>query len=161
MPNEPAYLAGNAKSLDNLRALLQRLSDADLKADLGEGWTVSAMLGHLAFYDFRIAALAAHWRQSGAVTPSALDADILNVALLPVWLAVPPRHAIELALEAAEAPMPRSPAWMPPRCLGLKKLAGPSNWIAPSTARSISNRLSERWPPNPDDYAGAVGSTPT
>ena len=102
MPNEPAYLAGNAKSLDNLRALLQRLSDADLQADLGEGWTVSAMLGHLAFYDFRIAALAAHWRQSGAVTPSALDADILNVALLPVWLAVPPRRAIELALEAAE-----------------------------------------------------------
>jgi hypothetical protein len=82
--------------------LLQRLSDADLQADLGEGWTVSAMLGHLAFYDFRIAALAAHWRQAGVVTPSALDADILNVALLPVWLAVPPRRAVELALEAAE-----------------------------------------------------------
>ena len=102
MPTEPAYLAGNAKSLDDLRVLLQRLSDADLQADLGEGWTVSAMLGHLAFYDFRIAALAAQWRQSGAVTPSPLDADILNVALLPVWLAVPPRRAVELALEAAE-----------------------------------------------------------
>ena len=103
MPTEPAYLAGNAKSLDNFRSLLSRLSDADLQRDLGEGWTVTAMLGHLAFYDFRIAALAAHWRQAGAVTPSPLDADILNVALLPVWLAVPPRRAVELALQAAEA----------------------------------------------------------
>jgi hypothetical protein len=102
MATPPAYVAGNATSLDNLRALLGRLSDADLQNDLGEGWTVAAMLGHLAFYDFRIAALAAHWRQAGAVTPSPLDADILNVAMLPMWLAVPPRRAVELALQAAE-----------------------------------------------------------
>ena len=103
MPSQPAYLNGNAQSLDSLRALLNRLTDGDLMRDLGEGWTVAAMLGHLAFYDFRIAALADHWRQEGAVTPSPLDADILNVALLPVWLAIPPRRAVELALQAAEA----------------------------------------------------------
>ncbi len=102
MPTEPAYLARNAQSLENFRALLDRLSDADLEHDLGEGWTVAAMLGHLDFYDFRIAALAAHWHQTGAVTPSPLDADILNVALLPVWLSVPPRRAAELALQAAQ-----------------------------------------------------------
>jgi len=102
MKTEPAYLAGNAKSLENFRALLSRLSDADLGRDLGEGWTVAAMLGHLAFYDFRVAALAEQWRKAGVVTPSPLDADILNVALLPVWLAVPRRRAAELALQAAE-----------------------------------------------------------
>ena len=102
MQTEPRYLAGNTRSLENFRSLLNRLSDADLEHDLGEGWTVAAMLGHLAFYDFRIAALAAHWLQAGAVTPSPLDPDILNVALLPVWLAVPPRRAADLALQAAE-----------------------------------------------------------
>ncbi|MEP7358334.1 MAG: hypothetical protein ABI847_13895 [Anaerolineales bacterium] len=103
MTTEPEYLTGNAKSLENLRALLGRLSDSDLQHDLGEGWTVAAMLGHLAFYDFRVSALADHWRRAGSVTASPLDADVLNVAMLPVWLAVPPRRAVELALQAAEA----------------------------------------------------------
>ena len=103
MPTAPDYLAANTQSLLNLRAMLSRLSEADLRHDLGEGWTIAAMLGHLASYDYRAVELVNRWRRDGAVTASPLDSEMLNLALLPIWLSIPPIRAAALALEAAEA----------------------------------------------------------
>jgi len=88
MSTAPAYLAANAQALENFRALLSRLSEADLLH---------------AFYDLRVVALVERWRRKGAVSPSPLDFDMLNQALLPIWLTIPPRRAATLALETAEA----------------------------------------------------------
>ncbi len=103
MSAEPDFLAGNSESNAELRALVGRLTDADLGRDLGEGWTTAAMLAHLALYDFRAAALLDRWRQTGLVTPSPLDADLINAATAHLFLAIPPRRAAELALVAATA----------------------------------------------------------
>src|SRR5213078_3423656 len=45
------YLANNEASLTRLRALVERLTDDDLRREMRDGWTVAALLAHLAFYD--------------------------------------------------------------------------------------------------------------
>jgi hypothetical protein len=89
-----------------LEALLERLSDSDLARPLDDGWTVSATLAHLAFWDRRAALLVERWiREGRAPGPNDLIADIdtINEAALPQWLAIAPRAAATEALAAAEA----------------------------------------------------------
>ena len=50
--NAPALLR-NTESTARLRALVERLDEADLQRSLGGGWTVAFALAHLAFWDAR------------------------------------------------------------------------------------------------------------
>jgi hypothetical protein len=99
----PDAIKANSVTRDRLRSVVGRLNDADLARDLGEGWTVATLLAHLAFYDLRAVALLDQWRRAGEVSESPLDAETLNQAALPLFRALPPRAAAELALSAAEA----------------------------------------------------------
>jgi hypothetical protein len=103
MSAEHDYVASNAQSNAELRALVARLTDTDLARNLGEGWTVAAMLAHLAFFDFRASALLDRWRQTGVIAGSPIDADLINAASEHLLLAIPPRRTADLVLEAAEA----------------------------------------------------------
>src|SRR5919199_3558316 len=85
-----------------LETLVQRLSDAQLAQPLPDGWTVAAVLAHLAFWDNRAAILVERWRRAG-VDPSELDVDVVNDAAKPQWLALTPRAAAEGAVQAARA----------------------------------------------------------
>lgn len=85
---------------ERLRALIARLSDQDLARPLADGWTVAAILAHLAFWDYRALLLIRRWKQTG-VQPSPIDVDTVNDAMLPLLVAVPPRRAAEIAIEAA------------------------------------------------------------
>lgn len=96
-------IKSNNVTRERLRDIVAKMNDADLARDLGEGWTIAAMLAHLAFYDYRVVAMFHQWRRTGEVSASALDAEIMNAAMLPVALNVAPRAAARLALEAAEA----------------------------------------------------------
>jgi DinB superfamily len=98
-----SYIAENAAELDRLRALVDRLSDADLSRPTPGGWTVAASLAHVAFWDQRILFWLDRWEQGEA--PRALDpADIdwINDAGKPLCLALPPRVAARLTVEIAE-----------------------------------------------------------
>jgi len=96
------FFTENTRERERLRALVGRLSDEELRLDLGGGWTVAAALAHLAFWDQLSLVRIRQWRQHG-VSPSSLDLDVINDALLPLLLLVPPRRAAELAMAAAEA----------------------------------------------------------
>jgi len=96
------FVAENARELERLRSLVERLSDDDLRRPLGTDWTISVALAHLAFWDRRSLVLMRSWKLSG-VQPSPIDIEITNEALLPTWLALPPRAAANLAVSAAEA----------------------------------------------------------
>ena len=96
-------IKANNLTRDRLRELVGRMSDIDLTRDLGDGWTIAAGLAHCAFYDLRVVALFDRWQQTGEVAALMPEADILNAALLPLALALPPRAAANLAVEAAEA----------------------------------------------------------
>ncbi len=84
-----------------MRALVERLSDEQLRQPLDGGWTVSAVLAHLAFWDRRALVLLDRWERDG-VGPSPVDAEVVNDALLPQWRALPVREAASAALTAAD-----------------------------------------------------------
>jgi hypothetical protein len=104
MAPERSYVAANTQTRERLRRLVERLSDDDLKKTVGDGWTVAVALGHVAFWDRRALALLERWHEKG-VGPSPLpqDVDVINDALLPFILALPPRIAARLAVETAQA----------------------------------------------------------
>ena len=68
------------------------------------GWTVAAVLAHLAFWDQRIVLLSEQLRR-GASVPSAEagNVDWINDAAKPTQLALAPRRAATLAVETARA----------------------------------------------------------
>ena len=92
----------NTASRRRLESLVRRLSDEDLARSTSGGWTVSALLAHLAFWDQRVLALLRRWKAKG-VDESPIDPDAINDALKPLCLALTPRMAAELCLTSAEA----------------------------------------------------------
>lgn len=96
------FVEENAKERERLISLVARLTDEELRLPLGDGWTIAVALAHLAFWDQRSLLLMRKWKKSG-VELSPIDIDLTNDALLPLWLALPPRAAAELAASSAEA----------------------------------------------------------
>lgn len=104
MAVDRSYVAQNDIERARLRALVTESSDADLARAMLAGWTVAAILGHLAFWDQRVLALIEAWERG---TPPPLehegDVDWINDAGKPFLLALPPRKAAEMAVAIAEA----------------------------------------------------------
>jgi Mycothiol maleylpyruvate isomerase N-terminal domain len=90
----------NASETAHLRELVKRLSDAELRQPLEAGWTVSAVLAHMAFWDQRALTLIGKWQKAG-VGPSAVDTDVVNEATRILCPAIQPRDAAELAVAFA------------------------------------------------------------
>ena len=95
------YAAENTVAREDLAALIARLSDAQLSQPMPAGWTVAAILAHMAFWDQRGTILLRHWKEHG-IGPSETDVHIINEAMRRLFLAIPPRAAAELALACAE-----------------------------------------------------------
>jgi len=99
-----SYVAKNDVERARLRALVTRSSDADLARAMPAGWTVAAVLGHLAFWDQRVLTLIEAWERGVPPPPNnEVDVDWINDAGKPFLLALPPRKAAELAVAIAEA----------------------------------------------------------
>ncbi len=105
MSADRSYVARNNGERARLQALVDRCSEADLARSMPAGWTVGAVLGHLAFWDQRIIELVARWQAQGIAPSQQVEADVdwINDAAKPLLLAVPPRKAAEIALAIAEA----------------------------------------------------------
>jgi uncharacterized damage-inducible protein DinB len=104
MSQDRSYVAENAHERKRLSALVAKLSDAELARPLPAGWTVAAVLGHLAFWDQRIIALIPRLERGEAIGPiEETDVDWINDAAKPMLLAVPPRRMAELAVAIADA----------------------------------------------------------
>jgi len=103
----PSYVTENNEQRARLRALVERLSDSDLARPLDAGWTVGAVLAHLAFWDQRTLVLIERWEKEGPRTPPRSmddkDVDWVNDSAKALCLALPPRAAAHLALATAEA----------------------------------------------------------
>jgi hypothetical protein len=97
------FVAENARERERLRNLVNEITDDELMLVLNvEGWTVAVALAHLAFWDERRLVLIRKWKKKG-VAPSPIDEDIVNDALVPLLLAIPPRKAASLSILTAEA----------------------------------------------------------
>jgi hypothetical protein len=95
------YSEQNATSRRRLEALVQRLSDEDFDRSTDYGWSVTALLAHLAFWDHRMSAILRQWQEEG-LDPSPIDMMAVNEALKVICHALEPRKAAELAISAAE-----------------------------------------------------------
>ena len=96
------FVSENARERERLRSLVGRLTDDQLNLKLENGWTIAIALAHLAFWDQRSFILMQKWKLIG-VAPSPIDIDVTNDSLLPLWLALSPRAAANLAVSSAEA----------------------------------------------------------
>lgn len=96
------YSEQNAASRRRLEQLTGRLSDADLARSTDYGWTVAALLAHLAFWDQRVLMILRRWQTDG-LDPSPIDAMAVNDSLRVICHALEPRAAIELCLSSAAA----------------------------------------------------------
>lgn len=96
------YSEQNAQSRRRLETLVRGLSDEDLARSTDYGWTVAALLAHLAFWDQRMIVILRRWLEEG-FDPSPIDAAAVNDSLRVICQALEPRTAVELCLSYAEA----------------------------------------------------------
>ena len=96
------YSQENTQSRRRLESLVRGLSDEDLTRATDYGWTVAALLAHLAFWDQRVLMILRRWQTEG-FDPSPIDAQAVNDSLRLICHALEPRKAIELCLSSAEA----------------------------------------------------------
>ncbi len=106
MPVDRSHDAANDAERERLRALVARLSDAELSRPMPAGWTAAAMLAHAAFWDARAIFALERWATTGVEPPPGDyepdDVSWINESAKPLCLALPPRAAAELALRLAE-----------------------------------------------------------
>ncbi len=106
-------LESNRISQQRLRCMVEALSDEDLRRPVGGGWTVSATLAHLAFWDQQIERWLGEWERRGFRTTveledwdRSLDGEYwygLNDELLPEWSSAEPRKKALAAIAAANS----------------------------------------------------------
>lgn len=96
------FTEANATSRRRLETLARDLSDEELARSNADGWTVSALLAHLACWDQRHLHLIRRWR-AGGIDDSPVDSTAVNESVKPLCLALPPRAAVALCLASAAA----------------------------------------------------------
>ena len=102
MSMDRSFVALNRKATERMRTLASRLSDEQLLTPVGEHWTVAIVYAHLAFWERRVQATLDLTKREGKLVPVDLDV-IINDLSLPLWAAIPPREAVRMGLEEAEA----------------------------------------------------------
>jgi DinB family protein len=95
------YSKENAESYQRLKSLAHRLTDTDLALSTEYGWTVAALLAHLAFWDQRVLVILRRWKEEG-FDPSPIDSGAVNDSLKVICHALEPRRAVDLCLVSAE-----------------------------------------------------------
>lgn len=96
------YAQDNDKSRQRLETLVRRLSEANLARSTDYGWTVAALLAHLAFWDQRMIMILKRWKEEG-LDASPIDTAAVNDSLRVICHALEPHKAIDLCLSSAEA----------------------------------------------------------
>jgi len=90
----------NRASRARLEALTARLTPQDFTRLSSSGWTVTALLAHLAYWDQRVLALLRRWQENG-IDESPVDSHAVNEALKPLCLRLDSAAAVELCLSSA------------------------------------------------------------
>src|SRR5829696_922913 len=89
-----------------MRRLVEGMDEATLRLPVNEYWTVAGVLGHIAFWDARIIALAEKLDRGVPFSRSDAepeDVDWINDASRPLIHAIAPVEVARLALEIADA----------------------------------------------------------
>jgi Mycothiol maleylpyruvate isomerase N-terminal domain len=104
MSDDRSFVEENARELERMRVLVERLREDELRRQVNPHWTVAGVLGHIAFWDARILALAGKLESGVPFSESDTepeDVDWINDSSRPFIHAVEPGSLARLALEIA------------------------------------------------------------
>jgi hypothetical protein len=101
MPIPTALAANNRSQTDRLRALVATLDEGAFGTRLSNGWTVSGMLAHIAFWDRQRLCLMRRWA-AGNWCSGSYDGELFNETMRPLLELIPGTLAAGAALHAAE-----------------------------------------------------------
>jgi len=101
MTIDRSFVERNRASTGRIRALAARLTDQEMQHRVGEHWTVAIALAHLAFWDRRVLYCLEKTEQDGKLFAPEMDIFVNDLSL-PLWAAIPPRVAANIAIETAE-----------------------------------------------------------
>jgi hypothetical protein len=102
MSVDRSFIEANRRSLDRMRMFVEAATDDDLRTEMPAGWTVAAVLGHLAFWDQRVQVVLD--MSDEGVKPPPYDegsVDWINDTAKRFLLAMEPRAIAQLAVEIA------------------------------------------------------------
>ena len=147
---EPSYVGDNARELERMRGLVERMSDEDLRRPVNPHWTVAGVLGHIAFWDGCYLSLADKLERGEPFSPGDSEpdeVDWMNDGTRPLIHAIDPREAARVALQIAEETDRRMATVAPERMYPID----PESPINPLRATHRAEHL--------DDIEGALGTT--
>ena len=101
MPLDLTYKEQNRASTERIRSLAGRLSDDEMQTKVGEHWTVSIALAHLAWWDRRVMYVLDMTERDGKLFVPEIDI-VVNDLSLPLWAVIPPRDAAHICIETSE-----------------------------------------------------------
>src|SRR5262249_26423827 len=143
----PSHVTENNHARARLRALVDRLSDGDLARPLEAGWTVGAVLAHLAFWDQRALLLIERWEKEGPrAVPRSIegkDVDWINDSAKALCLALAPRAAARLAVAVADAVDRRVEALSDELVAANAKAGGPSSLLRAEHRREHLDQIAQ------------------
>jgi len=102
MTVDRSFIELNNKSRERMRKLAEGLTDEKMQTRVGEHWTVAIVYVHLAWWERRVLWVLENTEKNGKLTYPELDI-VINDISLPLWEVIPPREAVRIALESAEA----------------------------------------------------------
>jgi hypothetical protein len=141
MAVDRSYVALNNAERERLEKFVSRCTDADLGRPMPAGWTVAALLAHIAFWDERARILFERWQTDGIAPTAEADIDWINDSAKPMFLALPPREAAELAIRIARA-VDRTVEALPDEMLARNAAAGgPLNVVRAAHRRQHLDEL--------------------
>ena len=136
----------NREGLARLRRLTS-LSDAELAKDTGDGWTVSTVLAHMAFFDRMLIPRWDLYEKDGAFAEMIpRHFDLINGAGAGDWSALPRRATVAKCIEAAEGAVARIDA-LPEKAVA----------VAVETNRLALLDRTLHWGPHLDQIKSAIG----
>ena len=80
MATQKEICAANSASCEELTHFVNSLNEKQLGTAMPAGWTVSGVLCHLVYWDFRAITLLKQWQSTG-ITPTPNDFDLVNEAM--------------------------------------------------------------------------------
>lgn len=96
------FIELNRASRERMRSLADRLTDEEMQSKVGEHWTVGVVYAHIAFWERRVMYVLDMTERDGKLFVPEIDIFVNDLSL-PLWAAVPPREAVRIAMENAEA----------------------------------------------------------
>lgn len=100
MSLDPNYTQLNRASTERIKQLAASLSDEEMQTRVGEHWTVSIALAHLAWWDRRVMYVLDMTVKNGKLFVPEIDIFVNDLSL-PLWAAIPPREAARIAIESS------------------------------------------------------------